>query len=56
LGRCNADFALVEWPTRPISSWCPSGAAPGPLTEEGLDWSPAWLAGLSLTLGHIRVS
>jgi hypothetical protein len=29
--------------------------APGPLTEVGLDCGSTWLAGLSLTLGQIRV-
>ena len=37
LGQMHADCVLVEWPTRPVSCWCPSGVAPGPLTEVGLD-------------------
>ena len=56
LGRCRAGYGNrgVAVPAR--SSWDISGVAPGPLTEVGLDCGSAWLAGLSLTLGHIRVS
>ncbi len=48
------EICRVAVPAR--SSWDISGVAPGPLTEVGLDCGSAWLAGLSLTLGHIRVS
>ncbi len=38
------------------SSWGPPGEAPGLFAELGLHCGSAWMAGLSLSLSHIRAS